>query len=68
MGKIKTIGCCYNSLVVVDEENQLYMTQKYAKFLVEDDQTGIQFQTNDIFGKGNIIKIGGKYRNRYAIV
>lgn len=33
-----------------------------------DDRTGISWTDNEVFGGGNILKIGGIYQNKFAII
>lgn len=44
------------------------MKNSFVQHQEEDIATGIKKTDNSIFDKGEILKIGGVYRNRYAIV
>ncbi|EGR32423.1 regulator of chromosome condensation protein, putative [Ichthyophthirius multifiliis] len=68
VGKIKCFGASYRSFAVVDENNQIYMFNKFMKHNKEDVHSGIYFADNKLFNGGNIGKIGGVYRNNYALV
>jgi hypothetical protein len=49
MGKIKTFGAAYRSFAVVDEENKIYMINKFMKHSKEDIHTGVYFADNSLF-------------------
>lgn len=68
MGKIKIIAAGQRTLSVVDEFNQIYMMYEYLPSAKQDIKTGINIASSQIFGGGNILKLGGQYQNRYAIV
>lgn len=61
IGKIKSIGACYHSIVVVDEDNKVYFNGDYMAAKESNDRTGISWTDNEAFGGGNIIEIGGVY-------
>eukprot|EP01017_Pseudomicrothorax_dubius_P011907 TRINITY_DN1459_c0_g1_i3.p1 TRINITY_DN1459_c0_g1~~TRINITY_DN1459_c0_g1_i3.p1 ORF type:complete len:407 (-),score=115.97 TRINITY_DN1459_c0_g1_i3:137-1357(-) len=66
--KIKLIGASARSLAIVTDGNEIYMKNAFLKQTSEDLSTGILFTDNKAFDGGNIVAIGGGYRNRYAIV
>jgi len=68
IGKIKSVGACYRCCAVVTEDNQIYMKNAFVQHDDENINTGIRKVGNHIFGGGNILDIGGNYRNRFAIV
>jgi hypothetical protein len=65
---IKCFGAAYRSFAVVDFDNNIYMFNKFMKHSKDDVHTGIYFANNSLFNGGNIGKIGGTYRNHYALV
>ncbi len=68
IGKIKLIGACFRCVVVVDENNQMFFKNAFVKHEQEEVKTGIFNTSNAIFGGGNIVSIGGNYRNKFAVV
>lgn len=60
-GKIKLIGACHHSVVVVDENNKIYFVGDYMKAKESNDRTGVSMADNESFGGGNILSIGGTY-------
>jgi hypothetical protein len=46
----------------------MYFKNAFVKHEYEEIKTGIFNTSNAIFGGGNILAIGGNYRNRFAIV
>ena len=67
-GKIKTIGAAFRSFAIVDENNKIYMKNKFLSSKSENIHTGVYTTDNSLFDNGNILSIGGTYRNHYAIV
>ncbi len=65
---IKCFGASYRCFAAVDLDNNIYMFNKFVKHQKEDVHTGIYSANNSIFNGGNIGKIGGSYRNHYALV
>jgi hypothetical protein len=53
---------------VLTEDNKVFMKNAFVKHQHENIETGILTTDNSIFDGGNILDIGGKYRNRFAIV
>lgn len=55
--------------MVVAKDGKLYFRRKFVENETEDLETGIMTaDATKLFGKGEIIEIGGKYKNRYALV
>jgi len=50
------------------ENNEIYFRHNFLQFQKENKDTGVQSADNSIFNGGQIIDIGGSYRNKYAIV
>ncbi len=48
--------------------NEIYMKNTFVQHKEENIETGIMKTDNSIFDKGDILEIGGIYRNRYAII
>jgi len=42
IGKIKLIGACSKCVVVVTEENKIFMKNAYIKHISENDKTGVR--------------------------
>lgn len=68
IGKIKHIAAAWRCLAVVTEDNTIYTKNKFVESQEENIETGIFKADNSIFDSKDILKIGGNYRNRYAIV
>lgn len=66
--KIKKVGAATGSVCAVTDENEIYMKNKYMKEESEDLETGIFKANTTVFKGGEILEIGGAYRNKYAIV
>lgn len=66
---IKLIGAAFRSFAVVDENNVIYMKNK---FLLpnkgENIKTGVYTADNSCFEGGDILSLGGTYRHHYAVV
>lgn len=67
-GKIKTFGAAFRSFAIVDENNKIYMKNKFALPKSENIHTGVYTTDNSIFEGGDILAIGGTYRYHYALV
>lgn len=67
-GKIKTFGAAFRSFAVVDEQNNIYMKNKFLATKTENIKTGVYSADNSIFDNGDILSIGGTYRSHFAIV
>ena len=68
IGKIKLVGACSKSIIVVTESNRMFMLRDFLQHTKENDKTGVREASEELFNGGNILRIGGKYQNRYAIV
>lgn len=80
--KIKTIGVAYSSLAIVLgklflimvvfynalDDNTVLMKNPFLPKRDEDFETGILTADTYAFEGGDILEIGGMYRNKYAIV
>ena len=50
-------------------DNEVYMSNKnFLKDREENLETGVFLAETSAFGSGEILKMGGSFRNRYAIV
>jgi len=50
------------------EDNQVYMKNKFLKDESENLETGVFLANTSIFQGGEIIEMGGAYKNKYAII
>ena len=67
--KITSVGVCHNCIAVVTEEGNVYFKNNFADAHIEDLATGIKSTTVErLFNGGKVLAIGGKYKNRWAIV
>jgi len=66
--KVKAIGACYGAVAVVLEDNTVLMKNQFLPKKDEDFETGVLTGDNSGFEGGDILQIGGTYRNKYAIV
>lgn len=68
VGKVTSVTAGYRSIAVLTDDNQIYMRNKYVNHHQENIDTGIfQADASKLFD-GRVIKMGGQYRNHYAIV
>lgn len=69
ISKITSVGVCHNCIAVVTEEGNVYFKNNFADAHIEDLSTGIKSTTVErLFNGGKLLAIGGKYKNRWAIV
>jgi len=66
--KAKKIGAASSSVVVVGDDNQVYMKNDFLVRKFEDPHTGTALADFPQFSKGKIIDIGGSYNNKYVIL
>eukprot|EP01016_Furgasonia_blochmanni_P044116 TRINITY_DN6095_c0_g1_i3.p2 TRINITY_DN6095_c0_g1~~TRINITY_DN6095_c0_g1_i3.p2 ORF type:complete len:225 (+),score=68.31 TRINITY_DN6095_c0_g1_i3:756-1430(+) len=66
--KLKKVAAAHRSAVAVTEDNELYMKAKFVKHNTEDLSTGVLFADSSIFFGGDVVDIGGSYKNRFAII
>lgn len=68
MGRVKLLAAGSRTLAVVDEFNKIYMIYDFLPNTIQSIKTGISTSSSEVFGGGNIIALGGRYQNRFAIV
>jgi len=70
--KIKTVGACDRGFAAVCEDNGIYTKGKFfevnAKDFEENMETGLMYCSTNLFEGRDVHKIGGGWRNRYALV
>ena len=55
-------------LTLCEEDNEIYMKNKLLKEESENLETGVFKASTEYFRGGNIVTLGGSYRNKYAII
>jgi len=66
--RVKKVTASYGTVAVITEDNYIYSKNPFVGNAEEDYKTGLFVADNSIFKGGDIIDIGGSYRNRFAIV
>ena len=78
--RVKKVTASYGTVAVITgnrkmvyfwfvlEDNYIYSKNPFVGNAEEDYKTGLFVADNSIFKWGDIIDIGGSYRNRFAIV
>jgi len=67
--KVKRVAATSKSVCAITTDNEVYMNNKnFMKEKEENLETGVFLADTSAFGSGNIIKMGGSFRNRYAII
>lgn len=68
-GKIvRKVAASHGSVCAITEDNQVYMKNKFLKDESENLETGVFLANTSIFQGGEIIEMGGAYKNKYAII
>lgn len=69
IGKITHLGTCFRCVVVATADRKLYFKNRFMQEESENMSTGIQEAgMNRHFGNGELVSLGGCYRNRYALI
>lgn len=66
--KVKAVGAASGSVCAITEDNEIYMKNKLLKEESENLETGVFKASTEYFRGGNILTLGGSYRNKYAII
>lgn len=68
---VKTVGAFDRGFAVVTDKNEIYQKGYFfedTNKFVENQETGFYYCEENLIEGRDIVKIGGGYRNRYALV
>eukprot|EP01016_Furgasonia_blochmanni_P055157 TRINITY_DN9180_c0_g2_i3.p1 TRINITY_DN9180_c0_g2~~TRINITY_DN9180_c0_g2_i3.p1 ORF type:complete len:449 (-),score=135.74 TRINITY_DN9180_c0_g2_i3:261-1607(-) len=66
--QIKSVGACHNSVAAVTQDNRIYMYNEFVQPKALEYNAPAWYADNSYFNGGEILSVGGSYRNRYAVI